>query len=567
MKIHFTRSFAVAALGTLAIAQAPTVLVHVSSGGIQGNGAAIATPTLGVSDDGSVIAFASAASNLVAGDANGVMDIFVRDRALSTTELVSCALTGVPGNALSQSPTASDDGRYVAFESTASNLVAADGNGQSDVFLRDRLLGTTTRLSEPQGGGDANGASSDPFVSGNGRFVSFSSMATNLVPNDLNARADIFVLDLTTGAIVLASIDTNGVQGNLDSRTSCLSDDGTVVAFTSNSTNLWPNDGNGHMDTFVRDLTTNTTVAASLTPAGSTASNGTSSNLAISGDGAFVAFSSRSQELGSEPNRLEIYVYDRVAATTTLVSRSFMGVQSGGSDQPSLSDDGRYVAFHSDSNKLVNLDFGPKSDIFVVDLTNGEVTRASMDMNGDNAVSDSTGATLSGDGRCVAYASAANDLVPNDLNSTWDVFAHDLTRTQPVAYCWNKTSGQGCTPFVFPTGVPSASQPNGFQIEGRLIKTNAPGLLIYGGAPNNAPFLDGTLCVLPPIRRGPPLIASGTGTCGGTFQFDFNTWIAGGSDPALSAGDVVYAQYWFRDTVSPPFFAGLTDAVRFVIEP
>ncbi|HTF87663.1 MAG TPA: calcium-binding protein [Planctomycetota bacterium] len=552
----------------LAAAQMPTELLTRSSAGAQANVGTSSFPMLGLSDDGRIVAFASGATNLVVGDVNGVADIFVRDRLLSTTELVSLSSAGVQANGPSEFPTASDDGRYVVFSSNANNLVAADGNGFYDIFLSDRSNGSTVRVSEASVGGDSNGSSYGGFISGDGRFVSFTSTATNLIASDTNGHADVFVRELSTGVTVLASVDSNGVQGSADSQTSRLSDDGSILIFASQANNLWPGDINQSIDVFVRDMITGTTEAASRTPAGVTPSHGAFTNPGLSGDGAFVAFESSSPDLGLPVNSgFEIFVFERATGSVQLVSRNFMGVPSGGScAQPSLSDDGRYVTFHSLSKKLVNLDIGPLDDVFVVDRSNGEVTRASMNIFGYSAAGNSGSAKISGDGRTIVFCSIAPDLVQGDTNGVVDLFAHDRTQTQPVAYCESKVSGQGCTPYISSAGMPSLSQPSGFLIDGVAIKVDAPGLLIYATAPNKSPFLGGTLCLLPPIKRTLGQTAGGTTACTGRFSLDFNAWIAGHAG-SFNAGDVVYAQYWYRDTLSSPYFAGLTDALRFVIYP
>ncbi|MCE9594680.1 MAG: hypothetical protein K8S98_10855 [Planctomycetes bacterium] len=549
-------------------AQAPTELASQSSAGLQGDTATSAQLGISLSDDGRFVAFASAATTLDPGDVNGMIDVFVRDRLLGTTELVSVSTGGTQGDAASTNPSLSDDGRFVAFDSGAANLVAGDTNGFADVFVRDRLNGTTVRISVPQAGGEGNGFSSVPSISGDGRFVSFVSAATNLVAGDTNANPDIFVSELATGVIVRASVGSGGLQGNSDSYQSALSDDGSTIAFVSRSSNLCANDVNATFDVFLRDLVAGTTTLASPAPGGGTPSSGAGGSLAFSGDGQFVAFTSGSSDLGIPQFTNEIFVFERATGTLSIASKSYMGVNSGGGfTRMAVSDDGRMLVFSTNSQKLVNLDFGPNDDVFLVDRANGEVTRASMSVIGTGGTGASVYPTISGDGRWIAFSSYAYDMVNADGNGVQDVFVHDRTQTQPVAFCAGKVSGQGCHPIIASNGLPSLSQASGFTIEGLSIKRNVPGLLFYGSTPSKAPFMGGTLCVTPPLKRCNVLFAGGSTNCTGHFTLDFNAWIAGGHAPSVAAGDVVYAQYWYRDSLSAPFFVGFTDALRFVVYP
>ena len=163
------------------------------------------------------MAFASDASNLVAGDSNGYEDVFVRDRKLHKTYRVSVSSAGVQGNNDSYDPSISADGRYVAFESDASNLVSGDSNGYLDVFVRDRKLHKTFRVSVDSAGVQGNNDSYDPSISADGRYVAFASLASNLVAGDSNGFADVFVRDRKLHKTALVSVDSAGVQGNSDS--------------------------------------------------------------------------------------------------------------------------------------------------------------------------------------------------------------------------------------------------------------------------------------------------------------------------------------------------------------
>jgi Tol biopolymer transport system component len=184
-----------------------------------------------VSADGRYVAFHSEATNLVAGDTNGSEDVFVRDRVTGTTERVSIATGGAEGNGHSSAESISADGRFVAFESQASNLVSGDTNGQADIFVRDRQTGTTERVSRATSGAQGNSLSGGPAISADGRFVAFLSFSTNLVPGDTNGHYDIFVRDRLNGTTERVSVATGGTQADGDSYSPAISADGRYVAF------------------------------------------------------------------------------------------------------------------------------------------------------------------------------------------------------------------------------------------------------------------------------------------------------------------------------------------------
>ncbi len=280
--------------------------VSVSSSGAQANGASY-YPVL--SADGRWVAFKSDATNLISGDTNGVADIFLRDRQTNTTTRVSVASDGSQSNAKSDRPLISDDGRYVLYESDATNLVAGDTNGVTDMFVYDRVAGTTTRVSVSSSGGQANGASDDGAISGDGSTLAFESAATNLVTGDTNAKTDVFVHTLATGVTIRASVSDAGVQGNKDSSDPSLSSDGSKLGFASNATNLIAGDTNNRSDVFVRDLASGINTRFSIATDG-TPGNGTSQDPWLSADAGTVAFQSVASNLvaGDTNNTSDIFV-------------------------------------------------------------------------------------------------------------------------------------------------------------------------------------------------------------------------------------------------------------------
>jgi Tol biopolymer transport system component len=256
-----------------------------------------------ISADGRYLAFHWLASNLVTGDTNGTRDVFVRDRTAGTTTRVSVRTGGTQANGHSVSASLSADGRYVAFASAASNLVTGDTNGASDVFLRDRTGGTTTRISVRTGGTSGNSASYLPSISGNGRYVGFVSDASNLVTGDTNRASDVFLRDRTAGTTTRVSVSSAGAQGNqMSYNPPAITYDGRYVGFVSDASNLVTGDTNRASDVFLRDRTAGTTTRVSVTNAGGQSTN-MSGTPALSNDGRYVAFTSYASNLvGGDTN-------------------------------------------------------------------------------------------------------------------------------------------------------------------------------------------------------------------------------------------------------------------------
>jgi len=318
------------------------------------------------------VAFYSTASNIVPGDTNNTDDIFVRDTLTNTTTRVSVDSAGNQGNRDAYGASISADGRFVAFSSFASNIVPEDTNNTSDIFVRDLLTNTTTRVSVDSAGNQANSFSGSASISGDGRFVAFGSNSSNLVPGDPNYRDEIFVRDLSTNTTTRVSVDSAGNLGNGYSYGPSISADGRFVAFSSDATNLVPGDDtNSSRDILVRDRLTNTTTRVSVDSAGNQA-NSSSFVPSISADGRFVAFYSEATNLvpGDTNNTYDIFVRDRLTNTTTRVSLDSAGNQGNGySYSPSISADGRFVAFESNSSNFVPGDTNNNRDIFVADTS------------------------------------------------------------------------------------------------------------------------------------------------------------------------------------------------------
>ena len=261
-----------------------TTRVSVDSTGVQAN-SIFGSSDSSISVDGRYVAFISNGTNLVPGDTNGIQDVFVHDRQTGQTERVSISSTGAQANGGVNNPYISGDGRYVTFASTASNLVAGDSNGVSDIFVHDRQTGQTSRVSVDSAGDQGNSHSEFPVISGDGRFVAFQSVATDLVAGDTNSSADIFVHDRQTGQTTRASKNSSGVQANSASLSPAISQDGNFVTFESFATNLVSGDTNGFYDIFVHDLQTGQTSRVSVDSSGNQALGHDSLNPSISSDG------------------------------------------------------------------------------------------------------------------------------------------------------------------------------------------------------------------------------------------------------------------------------------------
>ena len=398
--------------------------------GLQGNAASTLPACCGrqQSADGSQVVFLSSADNLVGADLNLQPDVFVRDTVNGQTRLVSVSTSGARGNGASSAPSISADGRYIAFASDASNLVANDDNSARDIFVHDQVTSTTWRVSVSGAGVQANGPSETPAISGDGRYVAYRSVANNLVAGDSNGYYDIFRFDRYTGAVVRISVDSSGVQANGNSDLPSLSDDGAFVAFDSVATNLVAGDSNGARDVFVRDLTAGTTVRASVDGSGAQA-NGPGERPMLSGDGAVVAFESTASNLvaGDSNSRRDVFVRVLAAGTTTRVSVSSGGTQGNeASSRPSLSVNGRYVAFQSDASNLIAGDSNAVTDVFVHDRNDGSTARASIENGGAQANNPSSNPSLSGDGALVLFETTATNLVAaSDSNNASDVYRRD----------------------------------------------------------------------------------------------------------------------------------------------
>ena len=462
--------------------------VSVASDGTQGNIDSLIPTRRGPavpSFDGRFVAFESGANNLVAGDTNGVADVFVRDTCLAappgcmpSTVRVSVASDGTQADGQSDTVSLSPDGRFVVFDSNASNLVSADTNGVRDIFVHDRDTdedgifdesGTiaTVRVSVASDGTQGNSGSFEPFVdvaavrqqaiSADGRFVAFASDADNLIAADTNGVTDIFVHDRDADedtifdepaamATVRASVASDGTQAiSAGVVRPSISADGRFVAFATSAGNLVAGDTNSENDVFVRDTCLGTppgctpsTVRVSVA-SDSTQGNDFSYSPSISADGRFVSFHSGASNLvagDSNGFSSDVFVRDTCVGaapgcTVSTVAVSLGDLMHGNNESrlSTISADGRFVVFESDASNLGSADTNGDRDIFVRDtcvaaLAGCTPTTIRVSVAGDGSQGNvrSVASAISADGLFVAFYSLADNLVANDTNGAWDVF-------------------------------------------------------------------------------------------------------------------------------------------------
>ena len=397
-----------------------TTRVSIDSYGAQGDNQSYRSS---LSTTGRWVAFESSAGNLVPNDTNGVNDIFVHDQETYETTRVSISTFGVQGNSSSGHPSISGDGRFVAFESHANNLVPEDSNGRQDVFVHDRHSGITTRVSVDSSGAQGNWGSSTPSISGDGRFVAFES--DDLVPGDTNSAGDIFVHDRTSGQTTRVSVTSAGGEAEADHGffDPVISADGHHVTFWSYANYLVPGDSDGSADVFVHDMTTGNTDLVSFKPNGEQNGFFYAWFPSISGDGRYVAFRAHDSQLpdwGEEG----IYLRDRLNGTTSLITESYGYVEEYWS--PSISDDGMLIVIDG-------------CGLRVYDRNSGETKTYLTESVGPSRCET---VAISGDGQTLGFHSSADDLVPGDINGATDVFVHATGTVLGATICpkevWEK---------------------------------------------------------------------------------------------------------------------------------
>jgi len=381
-----------------------------------------------LSSDGRFVVFDSDAINLIANNTNATGDVFIRDVQSGETTRISEASDGTEADWVSFNVSISDDGRYIAFKSKATNLVADDTNNFDDIFLHDRNTAETIIISRGVSG-ESDGDSDQPSISADGRYIVFSSFASNLVAGDTNASRDVFIYDtqavatkITRVSVTSAAAEANGNSFNNDPS---ISADGRFIVFSSQSTNLdsIATDNNGVTDVFLHDRNTGSTIRINNGIGAETDQN--SGAPSISDDGKFIVYTSRATNLVVDDTNAtqDIFIYDRVNITTSRVSISTDGSEGNDfSSSPSIDGNGQFIAFQSSASNLVDNDTNGFDDAYVRDRLNNQTYRVSIAIDGTESLDDSFDPALSSDGEYIAFESDAANLVSSDTNNSCDVF-------------------------------------------------------------------------------------------------------------------------------------------------
>ena len=521
-----------------------------------------------LSEDGRYLAFQSS-SALLPEDTNGSADIFILDRQDGSLTLGSTTAGGAQGNGGSYSPYLSADGRWLVFQSAATNFAALDTNGDLDVFRKDLLTGAIDRVSNAHlSTAAANSSSLDASISDDGRYVAFESIASDLVASDTNFEEDIFVRDMQTGQVWRVSEGVWG-ESNHGSHSPHISGDGSRVVYHSYASNLVLFDNNNKSDVFV--------VTPGFNPTRLTAGNGNSYRPTIAADGAWVAFESLAEDLVPEDTNgfRDVFLVEVASGAIQLMSVTESGLQNpANSSEAVIARDSGAVVFQSKAALAPVSSWS--QDLVVRDLDAGTIVNVSLPDGVTNvADDDSFYPALAQGGEVVAFASDATNLAADDTNGVTDIF---IRTTIPDAYVYGtpSTTTHGCQPILSTVGYPSPTSGQPFMIVGDDLPNQKAGLFFYGfSGQSSNPWGNGTMYVAGSKKRTPLMNSFGTpppaDDCTGGVALDMNLFasgaLGGSPKPALSVpGQMVNVQYWGRD---PEAASGtfLSDAVEYVVGP
>ena len=384
-----------------------------------------------LSADGRFITFTSTASDLTSRDYNLQEDVLVVDRQNLAIECLSKNANGAIGNGHSYNPRISRDGRYVVFQSSATNLVAGDTNDREDVFLVDRQARLTTRGSVGPGGVQSSRDSGSARISGDGRYLVFESLADNFVAGDNNGTWDIFLRDTVNGAVQCLSL-AGSQTANDESHSPVISNDGSLVVFSSLASDLAAGDTNNVDDLFLWQRGINGVQLLSRTADGR-AANDESDSPSISDDNRYILFSSLATDLPvpSLDTGSYMFLYDRQTGQMSQISPPRLaGRQRGGFYGPRLAPDGRYITMLADVADSAGSSHY-LTGVFLYDRNNGALTELSRKRDGAPGSDHSVGAAMSADGRYLALASRAANLIGETMPSVDQVLLYDRASLQP----------------------------------------------------------------------------------------------------------------------------------------
>jgi hypothetical protein len=535
----------------------------------------------GISGDGRWVVFASLSGKLVPNDVNGARDVFVHDRATGSIEAVSVSSTGVFGNSDSYFPSISDDGRYVAFVSFADNLDPGDVlPGVFDVFVRDRIAGTTELISRSSAGAPGDKESMPGSISADGRHVAFMSYATNLTPEGgTPLKSELFVRDLDTDTTELVSVDLGGApsEGLTAAKVSAhiISADGRFVAFANKADDLAVG-ATGLTDIFVRDRQLDVTEWISVGQGGAAPNGECGLYLALTRDGRYVAFQSKASNLVAiDTNGMwDLFLRDRLLGTTEILLRDEDGdqptLEDGGFRRMSLSDDASRVVVEWDAWALRMFDaYVGETDVIVRNRLDGDLYLANVNAYGAQSNDPAHGPDLTADGSTTVFFAHGDNLV-DGLGGALHTYVHDRTSAaSALVYCTAKTTSTGCVPRIASSGFPSLTGFDEFHVTAYDVLAGKPGVLFWGLTPKAIPFGGGLLCVGLPAKRFPVQMADSAGhtaACLGRFSEHFSQSYM--QTQGLSAGSTFVCQYWSRDSgYAAPNNLGLTDALSVTLAP
>ncbi|MFV2064756.1 MAG: TolB family protein [Chloroflexota bacterium] len=416
---------------TAGAATPKTRLVSKSSAKIQGDKASLVAD---ISGTGQFVAFDSRATNLIRGDDNNSSDVFIRDSKTGKTRLVSKSFVAGVASGKSSRPSISVSGRYIAFQSDASDLTRRDANDKVDVFVWDRKRNGSELISRNKDGAQGDDHSFNPAISANGRWVAFESSATNLVGEDNKGNRQIYLFDRSTHDMILVSRNGRGRAGNSDSRNPAITAKGHYVVYESAATNLTSKDSKGYTQVYKFDRVTMRTTLVSRNNKGK-AGNNDSNDPAISTDDARVVFNSLATNFAKDTNGVaDVYMRDRKAKRTRRVSLNWRGKQlNGGSQQvntnPDISANGKWVAFESAATNATKRSTfsGAYEQLYARNLQTGLVKLISR--RGPIANASSNEPTFSDDGAFAAFTSQGTNLIAGgDVNGDDE----DVFRRGPI---------------------------------------------------------------------------------------------------------------------------------------
>ena len=384
--------------------------------GISGKKILGASSNPSLNSDGTKIAFQSN-SGIFGNDSANLQHIYLKNTSSNTFSRISVDSNGNNADSISFSPSISGDGKIITYYSYAKNLVSGDTNNSTDVFARDLNTNKTILVSSSATGVYGNGESASPIVSRNGKFVAFDSKATNITTLSTNNKRQVYVKNLSTGEIDIVSINNAGLAGNQDSFLPSISNDGRYVAFASYASNL-PSANANKYDIYIHDRQTNTTELVSV---GANNHSGQATISGDGRYVAFLTLATTIVS-GDTNSTADIIIYDRNNSTFQRVQKSG-SIPNGPSFAPKFSEDGRFLAFYSAASNLITNDTNAKVDLFVFDNALNSIERLNLNASGgQTSVNIGNVISISGNGQVAAFSTPESLVGAADENNQNDVY-------------------------------------------------------------------------------------------------------------------------------------------------